>query len=53
MYGEEVSYLARPYVEQSRRMIVQRIHTLLNDEERGRVLDWLQDVGLAEVFTSG
>jgi glutathione S-transferase len=53
MYGEDVSYLARPYVEHSRRMIVQRIDALLTDEERVLVLDWLQEVGLAEAFASG
>jgi len=50
IYGEDVSYLARPYVEQSRRMILQRINTLLTDEERARVLAWLDEEGLIEVF---
>lgn len=50
MYGEEVSYLSRPYPEQSRRMVVERIQRQLTAEERQQVSQWLYDVGLAECF---
>lgn len=46
MYGEDVSYLARPYIEQSRRMIQQRVDTELSATER--VL--LDRLGLAACF---
>jgi glutathione S-transferase len=49
-YGEEVSYLCRPYPEQSRRMIKRRIRDRLDAAERDQVLRWLNDVGLAECF---
>tara|TARA_Y100001934_G_scaffold282970_1_gene399621 strand:- start:6060 stop:7040 length:981 start_codon:yes stop_codon:yes gene_type:complete len=46
IYGEEVSYLSRPYPEQSRQMIMHRIEHVLNDEEHETVRAWLEDVGL-------
>jgi glutathione S-transferase len=49
-YGEDVSYLCRPYPEQSRRMIQRRIRDRLDADERDRVLRWLDEVGLAECF---
>ncbi|MGH0030801.1 MAG: glutathione S-transferase C-terminal domain-containing protein [Myxococcota bacterium] len=49
-YGEEVSYLCRPYPEQSRRMLQRRIRNRLVQEDQARVLAWLEDVGLAEAF---
>lgn len=49
MYGEEVSYLARGYVERSRQMVVRRIEGL-EAEEQTMVRSWLSDVGLGEVF---
>jgi glutathione S-transferase len=49
-YGEEVSYLCRPYPEQSRRMIQRRIADRLTAIERGQVIQWLEEVGLAECF---
>jgi len=49
-YGEEVSYLARPYPERSRRMIQARIRDRLTEGERKLVVDWLGGVGLAECF---
>lgn len=49
-YGEEVSYLARPYPEQSRRMVVERIVHQLDDAERAEVLSWIEACGLSECF---
>ena len=49
-YGEEVSYLARPYPERSRRMVQARIRDRLGSAERERVLGWLDAVGLEECF---
>jgi len=45
-YGEPTTYLARPYPEQSRRMIQGRIRDQLSAEERTRVEDWLVASGL-------
>jgi len=45
-YGEETSYLARPYPEQSRRMIHERIENRLSDADRKRVVDFLEARGL-------
>jgi glutathione S-transferase len=45
-YGTPCSYLARPYPEQSRRMIFDRIRHRLNDSERADARAWLEDVGL-------
>lgn len=49
-YGEEVSYLARPYPERSRRMIRDRIQNQLDVDERAAVGAWLEERGLAECF---
>jgi hypothetical protein len=49
-YGEEVSYLARAYPEQSRRMIAERIEAQLEESERGEVIAWLEERGLADCF---
>lgn len=49
-YGEDVSYLARPYPETSRQMIRDRISTHLDAEERQAVVKLLTDAGLADVF---
>jgi glutathione S-transferase len=49
-YGEEVSYLARPYPERSRRMIQARIRDRLDESNRQLVLDWLERVELARCF---
>ena len=46
VYGEDVSYLSRPYPEQSRQMILDRIGHTLSDADRQRVTDWLGDAGL-------
>ena len=45
-YGEATTYLARPYPEQSRRMIQARIRDQLSEDERGSVAGWLEDHGL-------
>ncbi len=50
VYGERVSFLARPYPEQSRQMIQRRIRDQLDDDERIAVRDWLDGSGLAECF---
>ncbi len=50
MYGEEVSYLARPYIEQSRLMIVDRINNNLSQKDKETIVDWLDSVGLGEAF---
>lgn len=50
IYGEQVSYLARPYIEQSRKMIVNRINTTLTKDKKRIVKSWLSEIGLAEVF---
>jgi glutathione S-transferase len=52
IYGEDVSYLARPYIEQSRRMIVQRIADELTEEQQRHLRTWLDGYGLNEVFSA-
>jgi hypothetical protein len=49
-YGEDVSYLTRPYPEQSRRMVVRRIRDELDAEERARALEWIDACGLSACF---
>ena len=49
IYGEEVSYLSRPYPERSRRMILARIGNL-PPAERSAVDAWLQSTGLDRSF---
>jgi glutathione S-transferase len=49
-YGEDVSYLSRPYPEQSRQMIKDRIAGRLTAAERRTVLDWLDATGLRDCF---
>jgi len=39
-YGEEVSYLTRPYPERSRKMVQTRIRDRLDAAERKQVVDW-------------
>ena len=46
IYGEDVSYLSRPYPEQSRQMILDKIAHALSDADRQRVTEWLDDSGL-------
>ena len=50
IYGEDVSFLSRPYPEKSRQMIVDRINNALPAEEQQQVLDWLREVDLAYSF---
>ena len=49
-YGHEASYLARPYPERSRQMIVHRIREQLDHEERAATLAWLEEWGLSACF---
>ncbi len=49
-YGEETSYLARAYPEQSRQLILERVRNQLTDAERAEVASWLQGLGLADCF---
>lgn len=49
-YGEETSYLARPYPERSRRMLQARIRDRLAAPDRERVVAWLEQHGLAGCF---
>ena len=49
-YGEPASYLARPYPEQSRKMVQARIRDRLSDVERSEVLAWLDKEGLRKAF---
>ena len=46
IYGEEVSYLSRPYPEQSRLMVTHRMRHHLSSDERGAVRGWLDAAGL-------
>jgi glutathione S-transferase len=49
-YGEEVSYLTRPYPERSRKMVQARIRDRLDAAERKQVVEWLEGRRLAECF---
>ena len=49
IYGEDVSYLSRPYPEQSRRMVGARIGAL-GTGERSAVDNWLREYSLAGCF---
>lgn len=51
MYGEDVSYLARPYIEQSRQMIVHRLHRQLRESQREHLNTVLLQHQLDGVFT--
>lgn len=50
MYGEDVSYLTRPYPEQSRQMIRDKIAHQLTGAEREAVMGWLKSAGLEDCF---
>lgn len=50
IYGEDVSYLTRPYPEQSRQMIRSKIAQQLSASEQQDVKSWLDTVGLADCF---
>ncbi|MEQ8860854.1 MAG: glutathione S-transferase family protein [Pseudomonadales bacterium] len=49
IYGEDVSFLARPYPERSRQMVVERIAEL-DEPVQARIRDWLHRHDLATVF---
>lgn len=49
IYGEDVSYLSRPYPEQSRNMVLDGI-TCLDGPQLHKVTDWLRAYGLGQVF---
>jgi glutathione S-transferase len=51
-YGEDVSYLTRPYPERSREMVVNRIATLDTDGQSA-VAEWLSDTKLSSMFGGG
>jgi len=50
IYGEDVSYLSRPYPETSRQMIVAEISALKNQDESAQLAAWLETVGLQQCF---
>lgn len=50
IYGEDVSYLTRPYPEQSRQMIRNKILNRLNSDDAASVYHWLRDIGLETCF---
>ena len=50
IYGEDVSFLSRPYPEKSRQMIVDKIDNLPNEGESQRVRDWLSAITLERCF---
>jgi len=49
-YGEEVSYLSRPYPERSRSMIASRLNDQLPTADREEAARWLSEVGLSDCF---
>ncbi len=49
-YGEETSYLTRPYPEASRQMLLDRIRHSLGPQEREAVGGWLEARGLSACF---
>ena len=51
-YGEETSYLARPYPERSRQQVQRRIADTLSGSEQEAVARWLEELGL-DVFLPG
>ena len=52
IYGENVSYLTRPYPPFSASMITDRIENQLTSEQRNQVTKWLQTVELTDCFIS-
>lgn len=50
IYGEDVSYLCRPYPEKSRQMINDKILNQLVTNDRGSVSSWLNDIQLDKCF---
>lgn len=52
IYGEEVSYLSRPYPERSRHMILDRIENTLSEADKETVRTWLVENNLSAAFQS-
>ncbi len=50
IYGEDVSYLSRPYPELSRQMVIGHIDAQLDAAEKRDVAQWLRDVDLHRSF---
>ena len=50
VYGEDVSYLSRPYPEKSRQMINARISSQLATNDRESVSNWLREIQLDKCF---
>jgi hypothetical protein len=50
IYGEDVSYLCRPYPEKSRQMINDKILSELETNDRESVSNWLSDLQLDVCF---
>jgi glutathione S-transferase len=50
-YGQTTSYLARPYPQESREMVKDRIRYQLDADERARVEEWLEAEGLSPAFS--
>lgn len=51
IYGEDVSFLTRPYPESSRQMIVNYITQHLSCTEQEQAASWLKKVNLLDVFS--
>jgi len=51
-YGEEVSYLTRPYPEQSRSMVSAYIKDKLTTEEQALASSWLSKIRLSDSFSN-
>lgn len=52
IYGENVSFLTRPYPPFSASMITDRIENQLTSEQRNRVTEWLLTTDLTDCFIS-
>jgi hypothetical protein len=50
IYGEDVSYLSRPYPEKSRQMINDKISGQLERNEVKSVSNWLREIQLDVCF---
>ncbi len=50
IYGEDVSFLSRPYPVQALQMITQRLRNQLTDEQRELTWQWLDTTGLQVCF---
>lgn len=51
IYGEDVSYLARPYIEQSRQMIVSRMPASSHGGQSHPFQRWLHENGLGQALS--